>query len=111
MGNFGGSMVPGLEVVELKPSSVVLRRVGPEMRVNSDYKAGYVYAVPYAFVSGEPIVAEADGVSVKVTKAERLQPGDFVNSNGQVVRVLAVAGGVVTFSQAVTKGPLVSVTW
>lgn len=109
MGNFGSGMVPGLEVMEVRANSIVLRRVSPEMNVNSDYRSGAVYAGMKAFVSGAPITAKSNGVSVNVANSQFLDVGDFVKSFNNIVRVIAKEGDMVTFSGEVSQGELVNI--
>lgn len=123
--DFGQAMVPGLEVIEVKEASLVLRRVAPEMRVESWYRAGQVWSEPYLFASssyiGTPQVPitntlsvltgerVAVGPTVTLENGKLLAPGDYVWDGQSIARVLEVNGDIVTFNRTILSGKLYSV--
>jgi hypothetical protein len=109
--DFGQSMVPGLEIVEVKAASLVLRRVSPEMRVESWYRSGQVYTEPYLWVAGSEIQALSSGAEVKVSNAGLLAPGDYVHSSGIIARVVSVTNDMVKFNVPVSAGMLTCISY
>lgn len=109
--DFGQAAIPGLEVMQVKSGSLLLRRVAPEIRVESSFSIGRVYTEPYLWATVSPIEAEADGTTVAVKNGSLLSPGDYVSSGGQLARVVSINGNTVTFNETVKKGRLLGVSW